>query len=239
MINDIFSAIETRQSARVPFDPERPVSKDDLRRVLEAARWAPTAHNMQNFEIVIVDDRKTLKALAGIHYPVSLTFVRENYQQMSFSKDELRSKKVGVLGEMFPESWRKPDVSEKDLNQAEGRPFLSQQIGSAPVVGIVVYDPSRRAPASENDFLGAVSLGCVMENMWLAATSLGLGFHIVSSLSGDPAAKEVKSMLGIPAGLKIAYSFRLGYPVESVEYLRVRRDIEDFTHRNHYGTKGA
>jgi hypothetical protein len=29
----------------------------------------------------------------------------------------------------------------------------------------VVYDPAKRAPASEGDFLGALSLGYVMENM--------------------------------------------------------------------------
>ena len=37
----------------------------------------------------------------------------------------------------------------------------------------------------ENDFLGVISLGCAMENMWLMAHSLGIGVHIVSSLSGN------------------------------------------------------
>jgi hypothetical protein len=30
---------------------------------------------------------------------------------------------------------------------------------------LVVNDPAKRAPASEDDFLGALSLGSVMENM--------------------------------------------------------------------------
>ena len=30
---------------------------------------------------------------------------------------------------------------------------------------VVVYNPRKRAPASEGDVLGMMSLGCVMENM--------------------------------------------------------------------------
>ena len=103
---------------------------------------------------------------------------------------------------------------------------------------IMVYDPGKRAPASEGDFLGIISLGCATENMWLMAHSLGIGFHIVSSFSGSRIEKEVKRILGIPASLVIVYAIRLGYRVAPpVNYLRVRRDIEDFTHHNRFGNK--
>ena len=49
---EILKLIQERQSTRGPFDMKRPVSKQDLRQILEAGRWAPTAHNMQNFEIM-------------------------------------------------------------------------------------------------------------------------------------------------------------------------------------------
>ena len=98
---------------------------------------------------------------------------------------------------------------------------------------VVVYDPSRRAPASEGDFLGIISLGCLMENLWLEAEALGLGVQIVSSLADAAALKDI---LGIPEHLRVAYSVRLGYPVKQPDdYLRVRRDVEDFTYFNRYG----
>ena len=56
VMTDILKLIQQRQSTRVPYDPNRPVAKDDLRQIIEAARWAPTAHNMQNFGIIVVDD---------------------------------------------------------------------------------------------------------------------------------------------------------------------------------------
>jgi hypothetical protein len=49
---------------------------------------------------------------------------------------------------------------------------------------------------------------------------------------------EIKKLLGIPEPMKIAFTCRLGYPTGASKYLRVRRDIEDFTHHNQYGKKG-
>lgn len=232
-MQEVLNIIQKRQSARIPFDSERPVAKEDLRQILEAGRWAPTAHNMQNFEIIIVDDKKVLEAIGSMKSTVSETFIRENYQHLSFSEEELLKKKVGILGTMFPPAWRTPGY-KPDKDTDSGRP-----IQTSPVMLIVVYDPDRRAPASEGDFLGIVSLGCVMENMWLMANSLGISFHVVSAIGAAPVEREVKSILNIPDRLKIPFAFRLGYPVSTpAKYLRVRRDVEDFTHHNRFGNRG-
>jgi nitroreductase len=232
-MDDLLKLIKERQSTRVPFNASKPIPKRDLKKVLEAARWAPTAHNMQNFDIVVVDDKKILADIHKIKYPTSITFVRENYKQLSFSVEELRKRKTGVLGTMFPPAWRNPNVTEKDITDNDAH-NSHDQLMETPVLLLVVYDPNRRAPASEGDFLGIMSLGCMMQNMWLMAESLGLGFHVVSSLSNYEVEKELKKMLNIPAHLMIAISFRLGYPVKPFKYLRVRRDVEDFAHYNGY-----
>ena len=232
-MQEVLDIIRKRKSTRIPFDSERPVAKEDLTQILEAGRWAPTAHNMQNFEIIVVDDKKILDAIGSMNSTVSETFIRENYQQLSFSEEELQKKKVGILGTMFPPAWRTPGY-KPDKETDLGRP-----IQTSPVMLIVVYDLERRAPASEGDFLGIVSLGCVMENMWLMANSLGIHFHVVSAIGTDPVEKEVKSILNIPDRLRIPFAFRLGYPTSTpAKYLRVRRDVEDFTHHNRYGNRG-
>ena len=109
-MSDILNIIQTRRSTRVPFDNSHPIANEDLRQILDAGRWAPTAHNMQNFEVVVVDDPKLLAAIGNIPRSTSAVFIRENYQQLSFSEEELLRKKVGLLGTMFPPSWRNPDA---------------------------------------------------------------------------------------------------------------------------------
>ena len=231
-MSDMLETIHARRSLRMPFDPQRPISTEDLAKILEAARWSPTAHNMQNFEIIVVDDQDVLEQIRSVERPISETFVRENYKQLSFSVEELQRKKTGVLAAMFPPSWSDPNFRADALTQEEAA-AAQRPLASTPAMLFVLYDPSRRAPASEGDFLGIISLGCVMENIWLAAESLGIGLHIVSSLSTDP---EVRRILGVPDDLVIAFACRLGHPAsEPRPYLRVRRDVADFAHHNRFG----
>jgi nitroreductase len=234
---ELLKIIQERQSARVPFDSKHQIEEHDLLKILEAGRWSPSAHNMQNFEIIVVNDPKLLDSIANIKRHISQSFIRENYQQLSFSKEELLRKKTGLPGTMFPAEWRDPNFNINSIDEKADssgqRPFPS-----CPLMIIVVYDPAKRAPASEGDFLGILSLGCLMENMWLMANSLGIDFHIVSSLSSDNSEKEVKKILKIPENIKIAFCTRLGYASLKPEYLRVRREIDDFTSYNEFGHRG-
>jgi nitroreductase len=235
---DILKTIQQRQSTRVPFNPNRPVSKENLRQILEAARWAPTAHNMQNFEVIVVDDKEVLEKIGNIKSRVSEAFIRENYQQLAFSEEELLQKKVGILGTNFPPDWRDPAKLDKAVRESAPSP-LNQRIMGSPALMIVIYDSRKRAPASEGDVLGFISLGCVMENMWLMAQSLGISVHILSVFSEKAVEKEVKRILKVPKYMKIAFATRLGYPVsKQVKRLRVRRDMEMFTHHNQFGNNG-
>ena len=61
---------------------------------------------MQNFEIVVVDDERLLKRLGNLNTIPSPEFIRENYEQLSMTEEELARKKVGILGNQFPPSWQ-------------------------------------------------------------------------------------------------------------------------------------
>jgi nitroreductase len=235
---DIVLLMQERRSQRGPFDPERPIATSDLKQILEAARWAPTAHNMQNFEVLVIDDKELLARVGQIESPASEVFIRENFEQLSFSEDELRRKKVGILGAQFPESWRTPGADFRAVARESGPSYLRDTMKGSPTVLVVIYDPRKRAPASEGDVLGFMSLGCAMQNMWLAAQSLGIGAQIMSVFGGEHVEKDLKALLAIPAHMKIAFAFRLGYSTaEGYGYVRVRRDAQDFAHHNRFGSR--
>jgi len=231
--DELLELIEQRHSSRGPFDDDRPIGTDELHQILEAATWAPTAHNMQNFEIVVVHDPALLASLSELSAPPSPVFVAENYKQLSFSEDELQAKKVGLLAAQFPPAWMTPEAQAGELVQPASP--LGEQVRRGPVLLVVTYDPSRRAPASENDFLGAISLGCMIENMWLMATALGIDFHIISSLANEPIADAAKEILCIPCEQTIALSIRLGHSTTQHQGPRVRRDLADFVSLGTYG----
>ncbi len=113
--------------------------KENLKQILEAARWTPTAHNMQNFDIIVVDDKAVLEKIGSIKSRISEEFLRENYEQLSFSKEELLKKKTGILGAMFPPDWIDPKKMAEVAKKAEPMP-LTQSIRGSPTLLIVVYD---------------------------------------------------------------------------------------------------
>jgi nitroreductase len=237
-MSEILKIIQDRHSSRLLFDRDHQPSKHDVMQILEAARFAPTAHNMQNFEIIVVDDKEQLEELGNIKSQISEDFLRENYQQLSFSEEELLQKKVGILGTMFPKSWRTPDDWGKVARESEPS-SLDQTIRGSPVLLIVTYDARKRAPASVGDTLGFISLGCIMENMWLMAQELEIGFQVMSVFGSTSVENEVKRILNIPEYMKIAFASRLGYPIsEPSKYFRVRRDIETLAHHNGFENKG-
>ena len=236
-MSEILKVIVERQSSRVPFDQKRQVPKETLKQILEAAKWSPTAHNMQNFEVIVIDDKEALEKIGNIKSSISEEFLRENYAQLSFSKEELLKKKTGILGLMFPPDWVDPAKINEVARKAAPIP-LTQFILGSPTLLLVIYDHRKRAPASEGDVLGFMSLGCVMENMWLMAQSLGVSLQILSQFAASPVESAIKKLSRVPEYMKIAYACRLGYPVGSAKYFRVRRNIEDFTHFNGFGKKG-
>ncbi len=237
MSEEILKTIQERLSSRIPYDPNRQVPKEDLKKILEAARWTPTAHNMQNFDIIVVDDKAALDKIGSIKSKISEEFLRENYVQLSFSREELLKKKTGILGSMFPSEWVDPAKISEAVKKAAPMP-LTQSIRGSPTLLIVIYDSRKRAPASHGDVLGFISLGCLMENMWLMAQSLGISMQILSAFSAPAVEAEIKKQLSIPDFMKIAYTCRMGYPTTASKYLRVRRDVEDLVHHNKYGNKG-
>lgn len=63
---DVFEAIEKRHSYRGPFK-QVPISKEDLRRIVQAGIRAPSGRNMQTTTFVIVDEPELLRKIGSLH----------------------------------------------------------------------------------------------------------------------------------------------------------------------------
>ena len=59
--SDILKVIRERRSVRAYKDEEVPI--DVLRSLVEAARWAPSAGNLQPWKFVLITDRRLIRAI--------------------------------------------------------------------------------------------------------------------------------------------------------------------------------
>jgi len=68
---DFYEVIKSRRSCRVFTD--QPVEPDKLARVTEAALWAPSGKNRQNYRVFVVagDKKDELVAIADRSFPSS------------------------------------------------------------------------------------------------------------------------------------------------------------------------
>lgn len=236
----LLALIRRRHSSRGEFNPDRNIAKPILARILEAARWAPTPNNMQNFQIVVVDDPETLTLISALSAEMSEAYLKENYALLSANEAELRVKKTGTLAGIYPRAWVDPEAWNPTSDYRSQLTYLGKTLLQPKVLFVVLYDSEARAPGSDGDTLGFMGLGCVMENMWLTAESLGVGMHILTVFADSQVEAEMRTVLKIEPQMKIAFACGLGYPADpSVEYLRVRRDLEDFVHHNAFRQKGV
>ncbi|MBP2683676.1 MAG: nitroreductase, partial [Deltaproteobacteria bacterium] len=61
---DVFETMKARQSIR-KFRKD-PIPREHILRMAEAASWAPTAGNSQNFRFIAVQERETIARMRGI-----------------------------------------------------------------------------------------------------------------------------------------------------------------------------
>lgn len=60
---EVFEAIKKRRSIR-RFNPDKKVPDEQIEKLLEAARWAPSAGNLQSWFFIVVKDQETKERLA-------------------------------------------------------------------------------------------------------------------------------------------------------------------------------
>lgn len=95
---DFFQTVEARQSVRA-YQP-RPVSPEQLNAILSAANRAPSAGNLQAYEITIVRDAAMIQKLAQTCF--NQGFIAQAPVVLVFSADPARSAaKYGAAGEQL------------------------------------------------------------------------------------------------------------------------------------------
>ena len=215
---DALECIVGRQSIRAFLD--RPVEREVIEEILDAARWAPSYKNSQPWEVVVLTGRK-----------------KEELTALLIELLERGEKPTPDIPE--PESWPGPEaarIQELYRMRAEATGIdLSDQavIRKAKKANFAFYG----APAAVYLFQeGSLSqwslfdLGLFAQSFMLAAHAKGLG-TVPQAFATDYAA-QTKEFLGIPAEKRLVLGLSLGYPDMGppANSLRPGRDpVDSFT----------
>jgi nitroreductase len=217
MCDDIFDqrnmfldqVLAERRSYRM-FRDEVP-QKDDIRRILHAGLLAPyaaaavgTPKDYFRRFFVVENGSATMKAMVPL-VMAEVNAMAGTLEQTMHGDPKLRKQAFSFV-------------------QRLGR---IQKLGTVPGIGTAPY---YLIAAERRGFpdIGLQSLAHCMENMWLKATALELGFQLVSVTSQMSSNPEFCRILGIVPGEWDLMGCAVGYPQEELTP-SIRPPVEDLT----------
>lgn len=199
--------IETTGTCR--FYLSDPVPDDVLRRVLDAARFAPTGGNRQGVRFLIVRDAAKRRALRDLYLPLW---------------EQYASRAVAKPGAPLPKMIQNAD-------------HMARHLDEAPVL-IVVCAQTADLMATDRHLervsvVAGASIYPSVQNLLLAARTEGLGTALTTLLCAvEP---KVKELLAIPDGVATAALIPLGYPAKGFPKKLSRRPVEEIAFADTYG----
>jgi len=204
---DFRETIETTGTCRY-FLPD-PVAEDVLRRVIDAARYAPTGGNRQGVRFLVVRDAAKRRALRDLYVPLW-----EQYASRAVSKP----------GAPLPKLLQNADDMARHLDEV-------------PVLVVVCAQTADLMATDRHldrvSVVAGASIYPSVQNMLLAARTEGLGTALTTLLCAvEP---KVKELLAIPDGIATAALIPLGYPARPFPKKLSRRPVEDIAFADTYG----
>jgi nitroreductase len=198
--------IESRRSIR-SFKKDIP-SKDAIKAIIRAGLFAPYAGAAL--------DQKDFR-----HFVV----IQKGSQAMT-SAGEMMQRHVKAMSEQLSLRMQgDPALQSKAQKFAKRLEVISREgapgVGTAPYF-IVVAEKKGFPPVEQQ------SLAHCLQNMWLKATALGLGFHLVSATAEMAKDKEFCGLLGIPFGEFELNGCAVGYPSKQLPPAQ-RQNVEEVT----------
>lgn len=200
----VLGTIRDRRSVRRYLSTE--VSNIVLQRILDAARWAPSAHNAQPWRFIVVKDLNVKRRLAEA--------------MVGKWNEDLRSD--GTL----------PEERERFI-KASIKKFADPPVL---IVACLTMDDMDKYPnekRQEAEYVMAVqSVAAAIQNMLSTAHAGGLGACWFCAPLFCP--EVVRETLGIPKDIRPQILITLGYPAERAKAPH-RKPLESIMHQNRWG----
>jgi nitroreductase/NAD-dependent dihydropyrimidine dehydrogenase PreA subunit len=198
----VMALLKTRRSIRAFRD--KPLEKVTIEKIIDGARFAPSGHNSQSTEFLIVQDRAVLKRVSAL----VIEYLR--FEIKRFANPFFRT--FALIADRA--------LAESGLNEIPGfkRMIKLYESGADPILfgaPVLLAFHARRTVG-----LADVNAQLALQNASLVAHSLGIGHFytgwVVSTCRAPMTSawnRRISSLIGIPSGNKMHGALALGHPV--------------------------
>jgi nitroreductase len=224
---DLLDAIRKRKTTNTPFLPLR-VSDEHKRLLIEAAARAPSHFNSQPWRFVIVEDPARITRIAEIagdsmkQLMDDGSFVARYRRYFRFSATESNNTGSGIYIDQVPPVLRPliKLVFSEQVGALLGKFGAASILGNdqrkivrgAPMLLAITLDKLEYKPGELSGLYASITLGAVIQTLWLTTTALDIGMQFISTPLEVPANRAcIVDLLKIPAEHELVAIFRMGY----------------------------
>ncbi len=224
---ELLEAIRRRRTTNTPMKVT-PLSHEHKRLLIEAAARVPSHFNSQPWRFVVVEDRRQIAHIAQIAGEAMRQLMEEGQfvaryrRYFRFSREESLRTGNGIYIDNVPSVLR-PMVQ---LIFSEQVGSLLSKLGVAAILGndqrriversgmllAITLDRQEYRPAELSGLYASITLGAVIQTLWLVTTALDIGMQFISTPLEIPHFKaQLVELLGIPPEYELVAIFRMGY----------------------------
>lgn len=256
---DLLDAIVNRKTTNTRF-ADKKVSDEHIELLVKMSSHCPSHFNSQPWRFIAVTDEKIIAQIAKIagDSMVQLMedgrFWRQYRKYFRFSEEEMEKTKDGIHIDHLP-AVLKPFV--KTIFSETGGKVMAKfkvprilgndeekLVTSSPLLFIISLTKDEYIQGELSGFYSVISMGAVIQTLWLVTTGLGMGMQFISTPGEIPEKwKEITGMLKIPDDFEMCAIFRMGYVDPDVKRPTIdwkssqRKGVSDLAFKDTWGNK--
>lgn len=224
---DLFEAILSRRTTNTAFVNKK-VLKEHKELLVKMASHSPSHFNSQPWRFIIIEDESIIKKIAKIagDSMVQLMddgrFWKQYRKYFRFSEEEIEKTKDGIHIDHLP-SFLKP-FAKSIFSEAGGKVIsrfrVSRILGNdeeklvatSPLLFVILLTKDEYKKEELSGFYSVISMGAVIQTLWLTTTAVGMGMQFISTPGEIPDNwKKISEMLKISGDYEMMAVFRMGY----------------------------
>lgn len=207
---------------------DKKVSNEDILKIIDAARYAPSGMNFQPWEFVVIRYKKCIEEIAYIKAEeINLPKIAKIMNKVKFLKRYIKMPPLVERGIKNAKNAQAMIVVCGDTRKRINLPGQKHKV----VHGKIIL--KKPLNIVDVDSIYASSMSAAFIHMLLAATTLGLGSQYITLTSSPIKEKRIKEKLGIPDHMKIYDTLALGYPKYEPRK-KFTRELQDIVHFGNY-----
>ncbi|MBK9332529.1 MAG: nitroreductase family protein [Ignavibacteria bacterium] len=256
---DLFDAIKNRRTANSKF-ADKDISEEHIELLIRMASHSPSHFNSQPWRFIIIDDKEIIKKIAVIAGDAMTElmddgrFWKQYRKYFRFSVEEMEKSKDGIHIDHLP-VFLKP-FAKSIFSEAGGKVIskfkVSRILGndeeklvsSSPLLFAIILTKDEYKREELSGFYSVISMGAVIQTLWLVTTSVGMGMQFISTPGEIPVKwKAISDILNVNDDYELMAVFRMGYTDPEIKRPTIdwkssqRKEPDELAFRNKFSGK--